>query len=398
MLTETQMKTIYISSTYEDLKAHREAVYHALHKMQYRVIAMEDYVAKDERTVGRCLADVAICDFYVGIFAKRYGCIPPLKDSPEGKSITELEYRKAREEKKHCLVFLLDPKADWPADATEQDPAKLISLKNLRTELEPQSPGLFRAPSDLAQSVMASVHVAESEVLLGALPESLRADTAPSGQTSGDGSANHNTQPPLTPLYLSSSYLPEITSNIRAAIHNVETTRVVVVNLGLGQSWWSTRLHLLAALLADYTSVDQIAFMVDEGYLGMCPPKDVRRVLGGSFPEVEIAYRVSLPIPTGPVFDPSLEIDTIVERFAKAMDDKGGEDNVKKWVAPHVVSSWKGFNPDKIEVTMEGSRLDLLRDIVNRRSPFVALVSNGSLKQVIDRVDLASRVAGDTLR
>ena len=41
--------------------------------MQYRVIAMEDYVAKDERTVKRCRDDVAVRDFHIGIFARRYG-------------------------------------------------------------------------------------------------------------------------------------------------------------------------------------------------------------------------------------------------------------------------------------------------------------------------------------
>jgi hypothetical protein len=57
------MKTIYISSTFDDLRDHRKAVYHTLKKMAYRVIAMDDYVAKDERTVKRCLEDVATCDY-----------------------------------------------------------------------------------------------------------------------------------------------------------------------------------------------------------------------------------------------------------------------------------------------------------------------------------------------
>ena len=36
-------------SDFEDLKEYRAAVYYALQTMQYRVIAMEDYVAKDGR-------------------------------------------------------------------------------------------------------------------------------------------------------------------------------------------------------------------------------------------------------------------------------------------------------------------------------------------------------------
>jgi|SRR5271165_652291 len=45
----------------------------------------------------------------------------------------------------------------------------------------------------------------------------------------------------------------------------------------------------------------QIAF-TDEGagYLGMCPPADVRRNLSSFFPDIEIAYRNSLPLPAGP--------------------------------------------------------------------------------------------------
>jgi Domain of unknown function (DUF4062) len=82
---------IYLSSTYNDLKACREAVYHALRQMRHDVIAMEDYVATDQRPTEKCLADVAASDLYIGIYAWRYGYIPP-KKKPDHKSITELEY------------------------------------------------------------------------------------------------------------------------------------------------------------------------------------------------------------------------------------------------------------------------------------------------------------------
>ena len=62
--------------------------------MRHDVIAMEDYVATDQRPIEKCLADVATSDLYIGIFAWRYGYIPPEKN-PDHKSITELEYRKA---------------------------------------------------------------------------------------------------------------------------------------------------------------------------------------------------------------------------------------------------------------------------------------------------------------
>lgn len=97
------MKKVYISATYSDLREHREAVAHALRKMGYEVRCMEDYVATDERTDARCTQDVASCDFYVGIFAQRYGWIPPGQDC----SITELEYRQARSQaaRTRCLLW-----------------------------------------------------------------------------------------------------------------------------------------------------------------------------------------------------------------------------------------------------------------------------------------------------
>ena len=49
------MATIYLSSTYEDLKDYRRVVFEALRKAGYTVIGMEDYVATDQRPVEKCL-------------------------------------------------------------------------------------------------------------------------------------------------------------------------------------------------------------------------------------------------------------------------------------------------------------------------------------------------------
>jgi uncharacterized protein DUF4062 len=54
---------------------------------------MEDCTAEDQLPADKCLADVAACDLYVGIFAWRYGFIPP-DNNPDNLSIAELEYRR----------------------------------------------------------------------------------------------------------------------------------------------------------------------------------------------------------------------------------------------------------------------------------------------------------------
>jgi len=107
------MAKVYISSTFEDLEAHRERVYRTLRKLKCDVIAMEDYVALDKRPLDACLSDIASCDLYVGILAWRYGFVPR-KDNPDKKSITELEFRHAVSSGKDCLLFLHDESSPWP--------------------------------------------------------------------------------------------------------------------------------------------------------------------------------------------------------------------------------------------------------------------------------------------
>ena len=71
------MSKIFVSSTFKDLKECREKVRLVLRRMEHEDVAMEYYVAEDRRPVDKCLEDVAACDLYIGIFAWRYGYIPP---------------------------------------------------------------------------------------------------------------------------------------------------------------------------------------------------------------------------------------------------------------------------------------------------------------------------------
>jgi hypothetical protein len=154
------MARIYVSSTYGDLKDHREHVYRALRQLGHDVIAMEDYVAADQRPLGRCLADVAASDLYVGVFAHRYGFTPD-KDNPEGRSITELEYRRAQAQGKACLIFLLDQEAPWPPTSMDSFTRENESggrIQALREELgRDRLVSFFATADELAQKVSVAV-------------------------------------------------------------------------------------------------------------------------------------------------------------------------------------------------------------------------------------------------
>ena len=157
------MAKIYISSTYNDLIEYRDTVYKSLRKMGHDVIAMEDYVASDDRPAGKCLSDVQRCDIYVGIFAWRYGFIP----NGESNSITEQEYKQAKKHNIPCLIFLLDEKTPWSPNFIDShtgdgDKGKLINL--LRTNLKSESVlSFFDEKTDLAVKAAIAVYRHERE-------------------------------------------------------------------------------------------------------------------------------------------------------------------------------------------------------------------------------------------
>jgi hypothetical protein len=126
------MAKIYISSTYVDLKKERAAAAQAIRRLEdHQAIAMEDYVAADQRPVDKCLQDVKSCDVYVGIFAWRYGFIPDRYD----KSITHLEYETAKKDGIPRLVFLLDDDAPWPVKYIDKGKDRQ-RIDRLRRELK----------------------------------------------------------------------------------------------------------------------------------------------------------------------------------------------------------------------------------------------------------------------
>jgi repressor LexA len=144
---------VYVSSTFEDLQRCRAEVRRALQRLDQVDVAMETQVADDGRPLDRCLAGVAGCDLYLGIFAWRYGHVPAGQDL----SITELEYREALRLGKPVLVFLLSEDAPWPRTLMDvgEDAGR---IERLRADLrERHQCSWFRDPSSLACEVIAAV-------------------------------------------------------------------------------------------------------------------------------------------------------------------------------------------------------------------------------------------------
>ncbi|MBM3129273.1 MAG: DUF4062 domain-containing protein [Chloroflexi bacterium] len=149
------MAKIYVSSTYLDLQEFREKILFHLHRLQQAVGAMEYYLADDRLPAAKCVADVKACDIYVGVYAWRYGTIPDAENL-DRLSITEMEYRAAREEGIPCLIFLHDGKSPWSPDLVDDDKTR---IKTFRKKVESeQSAQWFKTADELASLVGASLY------------------------------------------------------------------------------------------------------------------------------------------------------------------------------------------------------------------------------------------------
>jgi hypothetical protein len=87
--------SVYLSSTWEDLKAERQLLLDALDRVDgVECVGMERFGSRPKTTAQASVDLVEGSDYYILIIGKRYG-----------SGITELEYRRARELQIKCLVY-----------------------------------------------------------------------------------------------------------------------------------------------------------------------------------------------------------------------------------------------------------------------------------------------------
>ncbi len=121
-------KTVMISSTARDLPKHREQVRLACERAGFEPREMMEHLTAENRdAVEVSLRMVEEADVYLGIFAYRYGFVPPGSDI----SITEMEYNRAVELGKPRLVFFIHKDHPVVIEDVETGPGaeKLQALK-----------------------------------------------------------------------------------------------------------------------------------------------------------------------------------------------------------------------------------------------------------------------------
>ncbi len=122
---------VFVSSTTEDLKAHRLAVFAALQRLSAQVEAMEDFNAAPGTPVSECRRRVVEADALVVIVAHRYGSVPGREQGGhDGRSFTWLEVEAAEAAGRAVFAFLVDPEAVWKPKK-EQD--RLVEARDPQT-------------------------------------------------------------------------------------------------------------------------------------------------------------------------------------------------------------------------------------------------------------------------
>lgn len=104
--------TIFISSTYLDLKDYRETVRTAVFRMRNHASDMIYWSADERRPDNLSIDELREADLVILILAHRYGTIPEGQD----RSITEIEYDAATEANIPVIPFFIERKYSWPGD------------------------------------------------------------------------------------------------------------------------------------------------------------------------------------------------------------------------------------------------------------------------------------------
>ena len=143
---------VFISSTYEDLKDERDQAIKAVLEMGHIPVGMEMFSAGDEEQWQIIARQIEATDYYVVIVGHRYG-----SETDEGISYTEKEYDYAKECSVPTLGFVIDNKAPWPHDKTDNDSVKKDKLDIFKAKVKSKPIHFWSNKEDLHGKVSISL-------------------------------------------------------------------------------------------------------------------------------------------------------------------------------------------------------------------------------------------------
>ncbi len=173
-MSKARRLDVMLSSTSKDLPDHRAQGARAAARAGYYVVQMENLTAMPQGNdaISVSMAMVEEAEVYIGIIGMRYGFRPKDARNPNEISITEMEYRRAKELEMPILIFIMDEEHPGPdtsgmnaSDAHkamkafyEDDPRGEEKLDLLKKELKAHHiVAFFTSPEDLYGHVLAAL-------------------------------------------------------------------------------------------------------------------------------------------------------------------------------------------------------------------------------------------------
>ena len=205
------------------------------------------------------------------------------------------------------------------------------------------------------------------------------------------------------PAHVSASeYASMMTSHssvIIATVSDVQKTKdeVLVVDLREGNAWIPPNLYFLASLTAERTCVRQIAFVetrhVEDVFVGMCFPEDLKRALAQRFPVLQQAADQS-KYESLPLDKTGLEFfNALKNLYATTTQAPSPRDT---WLKASTLFALAGpsIHREKIEAK-ELLTAEDYRKILRSDYPYTAVVQDEQLESLISRDQVALLVARD---
>lgn len=145
--------SVFVSSTYEDLREERVEVQRALLMAKCFPIGMEAFPSTDEETWEFIKRQIEDADFYLLVIAGRYGSA-----DDQGISFTEKEYDYAKEIKKPIIAFVHSDPGSIITNKTDQDDAKRQSLIAFIKKIQSRPlVSRYTTPHELRAQVLLSI-------------------------------------------------------------------------------------------------------------------------------------------------------------------------------------------------------------------------------------------------
>ncbi|HEX8877561.1 MAG TPA: DUF4062 domain-containing protein [Phycisphaerales bacterium] len=139
--------TIFVSSTYEDLKDERQDVVRTTLEMGHFPIGMEMFSAGNETQWEVIRRTIDQSDYYVLIVAARYGSTIPAEG---GISYTEKEYDYAVSKGVPVMAFVLSEGAAWPSTKREKNRAAAKRLEQFKSKVSSRMVSFWNSREQLS--------------------------------------------------------------------------------------------------------------------------------------------------------------------------------------------------------------------------------------------------------